>query len=158
MKMYALCRSDRAKSFFFDNLELFQQQADPDLEYLIDMTEGSQAEYTLFEVFEPNQSDLEDWFEVAGCSEEQQAALYFLGEYPRYTLADALDKQWDVQLYEGCKEDVAEEVMSDCFDIPESLTYYIAYDKWARDCELGGDWVEFNFAGTTLTCTNANCF
>lgn len=31
------------------------------------------------------------------------------------------------------------------------------YDRFARDCDLGGDMSEFEFNGTTYTCTNAAC-
>ncbi len=44
--------------------------------------------------------------------------------------------------YAGCHEsvaDFAEELTTDATEIPESLAFYIDYEKMGRDLELGGD-------------------
>ncbi len=44
--------------------------------------------------------------------------------------------------YAGCHEsvaDFAEELTTDTTEIPESLAFYIDYEKMGRDMELGGD-------------------
>jgi antirestriction protein len=44
--------------------------------------------------------------------------------------------------YAGCHEsvaDFAEELTTDTTEIPESLAFYIDYEKMGRDLELGGD-------------------
>lgn len=44
--------------------------------------------------------------------------------------------------YAGCHENVAdfaEELTTDTTEIPESLAFYIDYEKMGRDMELGGD-------------------
>jgi hypothetical protein len=53
--------------------------------------------------------------------------------------------------------DAAEELFDECWlhSVPESIRYYIDYDKFARDCEMGGDLVEFECNNQTYTCTNA---
>ena len=40
--------------------------------------------------------------------------------------------------------------------IPEPLQAYIDYDAFAHDLEIEGDFIEFEYAGSTFTCTNAN--
>tara|TARA_R110000850_G_scaffold221768_8_gene347625 strand:+ start:14923 stop:15111 length:189 start_codon:yes stop_codon:yes gene_type:complete len=43
--------------------------------------------------------------------------------------------------YAGCHEgvaDFAEELTTDTIEIPESLAFYIDYEKMGRDMELGG--------------------
>ena len=47
----------------------------------------------------------------------------------------------------------------DCYahEIPENLRFYFDMEKFARDLEIGGDFNEFRFEGTTYTCTNAAC-
>ena len=40
--------------------------------------------------------------------------------------------------------------------VPESVRFYIDYDKFARDCQYIGDMSEFEYAGITYTCTNSN--
>jgi hypothetical protein len=70
----------------------------------------------------------------------------------------ALEKIDEPSIYEGELKDAAEELFDECYlsDIPESVRNYIDYAAFARDCELGGDMTEFEFAGTTYTCTNAS--
>ncbi|GAC1461321.1 MAG: hypothetical protein NVSMB70_07450 [Chamaesiphon sp.] len=64
----------------------------------------------------------------------------------------------DVNLSEGNLKDVAETLFDEFYlnDVPESVRAYIDYEKYARDCEMGGDLYEFDFEGTTWTCTNAS--
>ena len=41
-------------------------------------------------------------------------------------------------------------------DSPESVRFYVDYDKFARDCELSGDMTEFEYNNKTYTCTNSS--
>ncbi|MDP2761472.1 MAG: antirestriction protein ArdA [Sideroxyarcus sp.] len=70
-----------------------------------------------------------------------------------------MDKIDEVCLYEGNLEDATGELFEECHAhaIPENLRFYIDYKAFARDCEMGGDMVEFDYDGTTYTCTNASC-
>ena len=62
-----------------------------------------------------------------------------------------------MSLYEGKLLDAASELFDECYlhDIPEQLRYYVDYAKFARDCEISRDMIEFEYEGTTYTCTNA---
>jgi antirestriction protein len=47
--------------------------------------------------------------------------------------------------------DYAEEVTTDCYDVPTYLEYYIDWDSMARDWELSGDiWTERSDSGYTV--------
>ncbi|MFH1495611.1 MAG: antirestriction protein ArdA [Pseudomonadota bacterium] len=53
--------------------------------------------------------------------------------------------------------EAASELFDDCYvyQIPENIRFYIDYEKFARDCRLGGDMDEFEFGGLIWTCTNS---
>ena len=61
-------------------------------------------------------------------------------------------------IYERALKEAATELFDECWlhSIPESIRYYVGYDSFARDCELGGDLTEFDFNNRTYTCTNAS--
>lgn len=84
--------------------------------------------------------------------------MFYLCRISSYNLVDALEKLEDVNLSEGNLKDVAEALFDEFYlnDVPESVRAYIDYEKYARDCELNGDLCEFEFNGTTWTCTNAS--
>ena len=74
-----------------------------------------------------------------------------------YTLSQAFDKLDEPSITQSSLRDAAEELFDECWlpSVPESIRYYIDYDKFARDCEMGGDMVEFEYNNQTHTCTNA---
>lgn len=49
------------------------------------------------------------------------------------------------------KGDYAEQFMDDCYEIPDHLASYIDYEKFANDCELGGD---VTFVETSHCCVH----
>ena len=69
-----------------------------------------------------------------------------------YNLDQALEKMNDACIYQGDLLEAATEMFDECYlhTLPNNLKYYIDYKKFARDCELGGDMCEFEYAGTTL--------
>ena len=75
-----------------------------------------------------------------------------------YTLGQALEKLDDPSITESSLRDAAEELFDECWlsSVPESVRFYVDYDKFARDCELGGDMTEFKYNNKTYTCTNSN--
>ena len=58
-------------------------------------------------------------------------------------MSDLADAQRAIEEnYAGCHESVADfakELTTDTTEIPESLAYYIDYEKMGRDMELSGD-------------------
>lgn len=126
-------------------------------EFEIQFIDGDDAQ--LFEVCGINQANLNAWFEdIEFLHDNQKVSLYYLVGCVGYTLDQALEKLEEPNISEISLRDAAEEFFDECWlhSVPESVSYYIDYDKFARDCELGGDMVEFEYAGKTYTCTNSN--
>ena len=56
-----------------------------------------------------------------------------------YDIADGLDHLDEYTLYEGMTlNDVAEELVNDCYDLPEFALRYFDYDAFARDLSFDG--------------------
>lgn len=153
-----------ATGFYFTTLDDYQAKAKYHLdaygniveEFEIQFIDGDDAE--LFRVCSIDQSNIDVWFDDIECMNDYaKINLYYLVGVAGYTVEQALSKLEEPCIYEGCILDVATEVFDECWlhDVPESIRFYIDYDKFARDCELSGDMCEFEYAGTTYTCTNA---
>lgn len=86
------------------------------------------------------------------------AALFKACGINQSNLNTWLDKIDEPTIAEGYLKEAATELFYDCYlhSIPESIRYYVDYDSFARDCELGGDLTEFDFNNSTYTCTNAS--
>ena len=154
-----------AVGFYFDTLEAYTEKSEnlldafgyPVEEFEIQFIDGDDCE--LFSACGINQCNLHTWFEdVADLRDQEKTALFYLCSILGYNLENALDKLEDVNLSEGNLKDVAETLFDELYlsDVPESVRAYIDYEKYARDCELGGDLCEFDFNGTTWTCTNVS--
>lgn len=127
-------------------------------EYELIYCDGDDAE--LFEACSINQSNLSTWFDdIEDMDENEKIALYFLTGELGYSLDQAMDKLEDVIIFEGDAKEAAQEYFDECYadSLPANLVYYFDMDKFARDLEIGGDYNEFKFNGTTYTCTNAAC-
>lgn len=163
--LYAQPYNIEATGFYFTSAEEFEQKAEglidrygsPVEEFEIQYIDGDDA--ALFEAVGVDQSNLDTWFELLDLEDHEKAALYFLCGVHGRGLSEALGIVQDVSLYEGRLIDAATELFDECYahEIPERLRYYIDYDRFARDCDIGGDMSEFEFNGTTYTCTNAAC-
>ncbi|MEI7431203.1 MAG: antirestriction protein ArdA, partial [Betaproteobacteria bacterium] len=126
-------------------------------EFEIQFIDGENAD--LFEACGINQSNLSTWFDdIEDKDDHEKIALYFLTGTLGYSLDDAMDKIDDVSIFQGDAKEAAEELFDDCYahEIPENLRFYFDMDKFARDLEIGGDFNEFEYEGTTYTCTNAS--
>lgn len=154
-----------AVGFYFDTLEAYAEKSEclldafgnPVEEFEIQFIDGDDCE--LFSACGINQGNLAMWFEtIADLSDQEKTALFYLRSVLGYNLENALDRLEDVNLSEGNLKDVAETLFDEFYlnDVPESVRAYIDYEKYARDCEIGGDLYEFDFNGTTWTCTNAS--
>ncbi|HDR9280171.1 TPA: antirestriction protein ArdA [Burkholderia vietnamiensis] len=153
--------------FYFDDYEDYQTQAaalrdpfgSPVEEFEIQAIDLDSAQAELFNALSINQATLERWFdEVVDLDERDMAAVFFLVTNNGYTLDDAMDKKDDMSLYEGDLISAATDLFDECYasQIPDNLKSYIDYEAFAQDCRCGGDMVEFDFAGSTWTCTSAN--
>lgn len=52
------------------------------------------------------------------------------------------DKIDDVILFNGSRGDYAEQLIDDCYSVPDFLVNYIDYDKFGRDLEINGELIE----------------
>lgn len=164
--LYAQPYSLDAVGFYFHSLEEYETKSEnlrdrfgnAVEEFEIQYIDGDDSE--LFEACGINQSNLSTWFDdIEAMDEHRKVALYFLTGVLCYTTESAMDKLDDVSIFEGDAQEAAEELFDDCYahEIPENLRFYFDMEKFARDLEIGGDFNEFRFEGTTYTCTNAAC-
>ena len=162
--LYANPYNIDAAGFYFESADEFTEKAqnltdryaNPVEEFEIDFIDGDDA--ALFNACGINQSNLSIYFDdIEPLSETEKTALYFLASDLGYSLADALEKIDEVNLYSGKLFDAASELFDECYlhGIPEQIRYYVDYEKFARDCEISRDMIEFEFNDTTYTCTNA---
>ena len=146
--------------FYFSDMPSYEAgvEASGAEEFELQFIDGDDA--ALFKACDVNQSNLEFWFDdVEPMGDSEKVALFYLCESGGGSMEDAFDKTEDVAIYQGPLSEAAAEMFDDVYlsDVPESVRAYIDYDKFARDCEIGGDMYEFEFNGTTYTCTNASC-
>jgi len=155
-----------AIGFYFSTYEEYQSKSESLVdhcgnqveEFEIQFIDGEDGE--LFKACSINQSNIEAF--ISACEELQdyeKVSLFFLCSNNGYFFEDGLRKMDEVSIQEGRLVDVAEELFDELYsyDIPENIRFYIDYEKFARDCEIGGDMTEFDFNSTTYTCTNSNC-
>ena len=155
-----------ATGFFFANLEDYEAQSKrardafglPVEEFEIQFIDGDNGDAQIFEAARINQSTLSQFLEaIENMEDYRKPALYFLLERG-CGMEESLDLIDDVMLQEGDLEEAARQLFDEIYlhQIPEALQPYIDYAAFARDCDYSGDFEQFEFAGTTYTCTNAN--
>lgn len=168
IEFYAQPYNPDARGFYFTTEEEFEQKSSecrdafgyPVEEFEIQFIDGSHEEADLFSACGVNQANIGQFLTIIDeVPDYQFPALYYLCDVLGYDMATGMGKLDEVSLCSGSLEDAAEELFDECYahDIPENLRIYIDYAKFARDCELGGDMAEFEFAGETYTVTNAAC-
>lgn len=166
LKFYAQPYNMDATGFYFTDLEDYESKSEALTdrfgnqveEFEIQFIDGSNEESALFQAASVNQANLDEFLEMLDDHSDQLTELFFLMSNFNYSMADAIGKVDDVTIYQGNLKDAAEELFDECYlyEIPEHLRNYIDYDAFARDCQQDGDMTEFEFAGSTYTCTNAN--
>ena len=154
-----------ALGFYFDNAIDYESKAATHVdrygnlveEFEIQFIDGDDAQ--LFEACGINQANLSTWFDnIEFLQSYEKVNLYYLVGFAGYSLDQALEKLDEPSITEGYLRDAAEELFDECWlnEVPEKIRFYIDYDKFARDCAMGDDLCEFEYAGTTYTCTNSN--
>jgi Antirestriction protein (ArdA) len=153
-----------ATGFYFTDVEDYQNKAKCHLdaygniveEFEIQFVDGDDAE--LFIACSIDQSNIDVWLDDIEFMEDYtKISLYYLVGVSGYTLEQALNKLDEPCIYEGCLLEAATEMFDECWlpSIPDSIKFYVDYEKFARDCQMGGDMVEFEYKNETFTCTNA---
>jgi hypothetical protein len=157
-----------ASGFYFGSIAEYNAKSEgltdrygsPVEEFEIQFIDGSSEDAQLFSACSVNQCNLEQFITLVDeLDDREKTALFYLANVNGQNMDDAVSNLDDVNLFEGYLKEAAEELFDECYahEIPENLRCYIDYEAFARDCELGGDMYEFEFAGKTYTCTNAAC-
>ncbi len=153
-----------ATGFYFESIEDYTLKSECHFDCYGDLIEEFEIQFIagddaqLFNACDINQASLAIWFEqIEPLNDYEKVGLYFLLN-AGYTLTQALDKVDEPSIAESNLIDTATDLFDEIYahEIPENLRIYIDYKSFARDCESGGDLVEFEHNGTTYTCTNAN--
>ena len=162
--LYANPYNIDAVGFYFESVDEFTEKAqnltdrygNPVEEFEIDFIDGEDA--ALFNACAINQANINTWIDDnEALDDHEKINLYYLLNVAGYTLGQALEKLDEPSTTQSSLRDAAEELFDECWlhEVPESIRFYIDYDKFARDCEIGGDLVEFEYNNQTYTCTNA---
>ena len=128
-------------------------------EFEIMPTDGNAPDIELVKAAQIDQTNLEDILDfVETASKDDMVCMFFLISEQNLSFYDALDKKDECIIVEMDVKDAAIELFDavNLSQIPEPLQAYIDYDAFAHDLEIEGDFIEFEYAGSTFTCTNAN--
>lgn len=146
--------------FYFSDMSSYEAgvEASGAEEFELQFIDGDDS--ALFNACSINQANLEEWLDAVETLDDHEkvSLFYLMNNNICSNLSDAISTIDDVSISQCSLRDAAEELFDECYlhDVPEFLRSYIDYDKFARDCELGGDMTEFEFNGSTYTCTNSN--
>jgi hypothetical protein len=162
--LYANPFNINAAGFYFESVEAFIEKStnltdrygNTVEEFEIDFIDGDDA--TLFIASGINQANLNRWFDdIETLDDQEKINLYCLLTVAGYKLGEALVKLDEPSITQSSLRDAAEELFDECLmnEVPENIRYYVDYDKFARDCEISGELVEFEYNNQPYTCTNA---
>jgi hypothetical protein len=171
MQFFANPYNTGATGFYFETQDEYQEKSSvlvdscgyPVEEFMIDVIDGEQAEVQLANAIGVNQCNIAAVIEYLDEGKEHEwPAMFFLMNDLNMTFEEAKEKVDDVSISECSLLDAATELFDECYlcEIPKEsrdfIGRYIDYEAFSSDCQMGGDMVEFEFAGTTYTCTNAS--
>lgn len=160
MQLYANPYDTSARGFYFSSFEQFEEEFEKRLpveEYEIDFIDGTNEQAALFKVASITQANLKDWFEgIESLEDYKMPAVYFLLSNGNVSDFDeAIRKADDLSFGEGNVQEYVERYIDDMGGPAElgkqTLEQYFDYESFARDWELNGDVMEFEFGGTTYT-------
>lgn len=162
--MIMICKTIKGEYLFnFDSYAEFCEEIElinmPQL-YFIEFDDGDREDLELLDAAKDEMPGiLESFFEFCESgSREEKAAMYYLLEEKSMAWNEALEKIDEVQVSDLTLKQSAEEFFFDVYDVPKSIEIYIDIEKFAHDCEVSGDFFEFELAGCTYTITNNGCF
>lgn len=162
--LYANPYNIDATGFYFESIDEFTEKSTNLTDHCGNLVEEFEIDFidgddvALFNACGINQANLSTWFEdIETLDDHEKINLYYLLSVAGCSLSQALDKVDEPSITQSSLRDAAEELFDECWlhDVPENIRYYIDYDKFARECEIGGDMVEFEYDNQTYTCTNA---
>jgi len=169
MKFYANPYNIGVTGFYFDTFEEYETKSaalkdsfgNPVEEFEIDVIDGTAEECELAKAAKVTQGEIAEFIEFIDGDESQWPAVFYLMDNCEESLEVALGKADDFIIIESSLNDYAIELAEERIGLldksnQEFFSQYFDYEKFARDLQLGGDCVEFEFGGKTFTCTNAN--
>ncbi|MEM5585221.1 antirestriction protein ArdA [Roseibium sp. AS2] len=144
---YAQPYSIEATGFYFSSLEEYEAKTKghtdrfgmPVEEYELQFIDGDN--HRLFNALGISQATLAVWFETFAeldVDDDDYLKAVYLAENG-YNIDEIPDRIDDVSIYRGRAVDYAEELITECYDIPVKLEYYIDYEAFARDMAVNGD-------------------
>jgi Antirestriction protein (ArdA) len=167
--IYARPYNPDATGFYFDGEDEFEDKAEALRDAHGNKVEEFELMYidgndsSLFEacgISQASQANLSAWFDkIVDLEDYEKAGLYFLVACQGYNLDTALSKYEEASISKCKLTEAAEQLFDEIYlpEVPEFVRGYIDYQRFARDCEQGGEMTEFEFVGKTWTCTNAAC-
>lgn len=160
-----------AKGFYFSTFKEYEEKVKtcinsfggPVEEFEIMPTDGEDTKIELVKAAKIDQTNLEDVLDfVENASKDDMVCTFFLMSEHGLSFYDALDRKDECIIVEMDIKDAAIEFFDEVYlsEIPQNLRSYIDYDAFVHDfvhdLEISGDFTEFDYAGSTFTCTNAN--
>ena len=139
-----------ATGFYFEDLDDYNAKAEglrddygqPVEEFELQYIDGDHAR--LFNALRVSQASLADWFDLLDDLDDDEDRYLIACHLADMGYAvDDLSQHWDdYRIYRGTAADYAEEVVSECYEVPGNLEAYIDYERLGRDMVLGGDITE----------------
>ena len=162
-----------ANGFYFDDFDQWEDrlkmaEENGVEEFELQYINGDNEETLFANIMEPDQANIEQWFELLDewetKNEVEQAAIAYLVEGLNTDVVDAFAQVEgageEPVMMEGSVLDYAHETVDDCGmldDMPEFLRRYFDYEAFARDLEISGDVATLEFNGKHYVVTNAYC-
>lgn len=156
ISMFAQPYNSDAQGFYFSSFEEYTEKQENlrdafgnvFQEFEIQHIEGAEE---FAAIVKPAQCNLEEWLEQAeqydDLSSDEQAAFKWLVCDVGQDADEAFAKCGDVYIFEGTREEYAQQFVDDCYDLDKQmgeLARYFDYGAFGHDLELGGDIVEIS--------------
>lgn len=156
ISLYAQPYNIDATGFYFSSYEEYTEKQEscrdsfgqPVEEFEIQHCDGANEFSSIVKV---DQCSIEEWLEQAeqfdDLSSDEQTAFSWLVNDCNLDADEAFEKCGDVCIFEGTREEYAQQFVDDCYDLDNQmgeLARYFDYDAFGRDLELGGDIVEIS--------------
>lgn len=156
ISLYAQPYNINATGFYFSSFEEYTEKQEscrdsfgqPVEEFEIQHIDGA-GDFA--RIVKPDQCNLEEWFEQAEQFDElfgvEKLAFQWLVDDHNLDVGEAFDKYDQVYIFEGTREEYAQEFVDNCYDIDRKmgdLARYFDYESFGRDLELSGDIVEIS--------------
>tara|TARA_R110000787_G_scaffold31706_4_gene83966 strand:+ start:398 stop:913 length:516 start_codon:yes stop_codon:yes gene_type:complete len=139
-----------AMGFYFTDLADYQAKAAkavdrfglPVEEFELQYIDGEL--YRLFNAIGVTQASLAAWFDLLEQLDEDEERYLIACHLAEDGYAiDELAPRWDdYSVYHGTAAEYAEEMVADCYQLPDRIAYYLDYERLGRDMVLEGSITE----------------